>query len=90
MASVDKLNMEELHNLNTYIVDRIKDLRRIESTKASLDWGIGDTAYFKDKSRNVVSGVVLKVNPTRLKIRWNGMTWTVPYSLVFKSRGEVK
>lgn len=73
---IDKLAIEELLDLNTRIIRRIKHLQSLR-TRAHLDrFEIGDRVSFQSEGRPV-EGVVIRVNQKTLSVKTQNTYWRI-------------
>ncbi|MBI5243798.1 MAG: hypothetical protein HY922_08990 [Elusimicrobia bacterium] len=83
---IEKLNLEELLDLNKRIVRRIEYLHSLK-TRAHLDrFEVGDRVSFQSDGRTV-EGVVVRVNRKTLSVVTGDTHWRIPPRFLTKLPG---
>lgn len=76
IRSVD--NNQDMRDIIDAVNDQQKQIARMSSRKFS----VGDYVYFKNKQGEVISGPVIKVNPSTVKVQVGMVKWTVNAGLL--------
>lgn len=83
---IDKLNEEELIDLNNRIVARLRFLNQMRAHSQMLDFRIGDRVTFQPEGRAPLFGVITRYNKkTVTVITDSGQHWNVAPGLLRKS-----
>lgn len=83
---IDKLNEEELIDLNNRIVARLRFLNQMSAHSQMLDFRIGDRVTFQPEGRAPLFGVITRYNKkTVTVITDSGQHWNVAPGLLRKS-----
>jgi phosphomannomutase len=80
---IESMTLEELHSLNSRIVEEIryKNSLRQMTAKRNLEVGM-EVKINHDKVRHL-TGIVTKINPKKVVVKFNnGMTYNVAPSLI--------
>jgi len=85
---VDKLNREELLELNRRIIERLKYLSTREALEYSKKFNVGDEVEFKNKG-TVIRGTVTRINRKTLSVQTREGQWNIPPQFLKKvGKGE--
>ena len=91
---INQLSMDDLHLLNIFVVNCIRDACVHINRKHAWSMRVGDTVSFTGKRHNTLTGKVIKMNPTRAKVSVTILTnqgfemkrrdqiWNVPYTFL--------
>jgi hypothetical protein len=83
---IDKLNEEELVDLNHRIVERLRFLSQMRAHSQMLDFKIGDRVIFQPAGRPPVIGMLTRYNKkTVTVITDSGQHWNVAPGLLRKA-----
>jgi hypothetical protein len=83
---IDKLNEEELIDLNHRIVERLRFLSQMRAHSQMLDFRIGDRVTFQPEGRPPVVGMLTRYNKkTVTVITDSGQHWNVAPGLMRKA-----
>jgi hypothetical protein len=83
---IDKLNEEELIDLNNRIVARLRFLNQMRAHSQMLDFRIGDRVTFQPEGRAPLFGVITRYNKkTVTVITDSGQHWNVAPGLLRKA-----
>lgn len=83
---IDKLNEEELIDLNNRIVERLRFLNQMRAHSQMLDFKIGDRVTFQAEGRRLLVGILTRYNrKTVTVITDNGQHWNVSPGLLRKA-----
>ena len=88
MKEVGELGMDDLYEINKYIVSCIRHLRANEGFKIASQFRVGQTVSFKGRKRDgQLKGQIVKCNPTKAKVKvlrsyGQVQQWNVPYSFL--------
>ncbi|HEY5542078.1 MAG TPA: hypothetical protein VIM04_02310 [Candidatus Binatia bacterium] len=84
---IDKLNEEELIDLNNRIVARLRFLNQMRAHSQMLDFRIGDRVTFQPEGRPPVFGIITRYNKkTVTVITDSGQHWNVAPGLLRKAK----
>ena len=84
-----KINLiEDLRELQL-IQGFIKDRRRALGNRLKYELSVGDRVVIRS-SNQTDNGVITKINRTRAVVDMRGSSWTVPFSMITKTQGEIK
>jgi len=88
---IDKLNEEELIDLNNRIVARLRFLNQMRAHSQMLDFRIGDRVTFQPQGRAALFGIVTRYNKKSVTvITEGGEHWTVAPGLLRKATSTEK
>ena len=76
--TINKMDLEELHALNSAVVQRIKWLRSEEAARMKRRLCFGCEVQFEDNDGKVVTGYVLKTMRKYAQVEVGKQTWRVP------------
>ena len=80
---IDKLNENELIDLNNRIVARLRFLNQMRAHSQMLDFRIGDRVTFQPEGRPALFGIITRYNKkTVTVITDSGQHWNVAPSLL--------
>jgi hypothetical protein len=83
---IDKLNEEELIDLNNRIVARLRFLNQMRAHSQMLDFRIGDRVTFQPEGRPALFGIITRYNKkTVTVITDSGQHWNVTPGLLRKA-----
>ena len=83
---IDKLNEDELIDLNNRIVARLRFLNQMRAHSQMLDFRIGDRVTFQPEGRGPLFGVITRYNKkTVTVITDSGQHWNVAPGLLRKA-----
>ena len=83
---IDKLNEDELIDLNNRIVARLRFLNQMRAHSQMLDFRIGDRVTFQPEGRPALSGIITRYNKkTVTVITDSGQHWNVAPALLRKA-----
>jgi hypothetical protein len=83
---IDKLNENELIDLNNRIVARLRFLNQMRAHSQMLDFRIGDRVTFQPEGRPALFGMITRYNKkTVTVITDGGQHWNVAPSLLRKA-----
>ena len=74
---VDKLNREELLELNRRIVERLKHLSNRETLEISKKFRVEDMVEFRS-GKTMIRGVIIRINRKTLSVKTKEGQWNVP------------
>ena len=80
---IDKLNEDELINLNNRIVARLRFLNHMRAHSQMLDLRIGDRVTFQPEGRPPLVGIITRYNKKTVTVITNdGQHWNVAPGLL--------
>jgi hypothetical protein len=83
---IDKLNEDELIDLNNRIVARLRFLNQMRAHSQMLDFRIGDRVTFQPEGRPALLGIITRYNKkTVTVITDSGQHWNVAPGLLRKA-----
>lgn len=82
IAAARTLSLEELIELNQFVVSRIKEKRSHKSRAVKRRLFEGSEVSFENNDGQVVSGSVIKIMRKFAQVRVGSCTWRVPMSLL--------
>ena len=83
---IDRLNEEELIDLNNRIVARLRFLNQMRAHSQMLDFSIGDRVTFQPEGRPALFGMITRYNKkTVTVITEGGQHWNVAPGLLRKA-----
>ena len=83
---IDKLNEDELIDLNNRIVARLRFLNQMRAHSQMLDFRIGDRVTFQPEGRPALVGIITRYNKkTVTVITDSGQHWNVAPGLLRKA-----
>ena len=83
---IDKLNEDELIDLNNRIVARLRFLNQMRAHSQMLDFRIGDRVTFQPEGRPALFGIITRYNKkTVTVITDGGQHWNVAPGLLRKA-----
>ena len=83
---IDKLNENELIDLNNRIVARLRFLNQMRAHSQMLDFRIGDRVTFQPEGRPPLFGIITRYNrKTVTVVTDSGQHWNVAPSLLRKA-----
>lgn len=83
-------DIKTLKELNHIVVERIRELQRREGSDIKLSLIFGTKVKIKENTTRKgdrllgVVGKVIKLNPTKAQVDFDGKIWNVPYSMLEK------
>ena len=83
-AAITQLPLEDLLELNQFVVSRINHERAEKARKMKRQLFIGSCVQFEDGKGNTVKGSVSKVMRKYARVNSDGHTWRVPMNLLTK------
>lgn len=86
---INNMTIEDLIELNSRIVKRIKHLRDLQNIQLSLSLNVGDFVSFDGRSRGLMKGVITKINRKTAKVDVNGQIWNVSLTLLEKTKLKI-
>ena len=84
MEDVKLLNVEELQELNAFVVGRIRHERSDAARRMKRELFIGSRVQFEDGRGNTIQGSIAKIMRKFAKVNSNGDTWRVPIGVLQK------
>ena len=85
---IDKLNEDELIDLNHRIVARLRFLNQMRAHSQMLDFRIGDRVLFQPEGRPPLFGIITRYNKKTVTVITDaGQHWNVAPGLLLVSRG---
>jgi len=78
------LTLDELVELNAFVVGRIKHQRSIAGQRMKQQLSVGSTVSFMNNDNQLVEGNVIKIMRKYAQIHVNGSIWRVPLNLLTK------
>ena len=82
-SELSKLSVEELRNINTLVVDLIKQKRTIQSLEKKIGLRVGMKVRVNHPKLRGVELSINKINRTKATVSLNsGATYIVPISLI--------
>jgi hypothetical protein len=82
-SELSKLSVEELRNINTLVVDLIKQKRTIQSLEKKIGLRVGMKVKVNHPKLRGVELSINKINRTKATVSLNsGATYIVPISLI--------
>jgi len=86
---IDKLNEDELIDLNNRIVARLRFLHQMRAHSQMLDFRIGDRVTFQPEGRSPLFGIITRYNKkTVTVITDSGQHWNVAPGLMCKASSD--
>jgi hypothetical protein len=86
---IDKLNEDELIDLNNRIVARLRFLNQMRAHSQMLDFRIGDRVTFQPEGRPALFGIITRYNKkTVTVITDEGQQWNVGPGLLRKANAS--
>ena len=80
--TINKMNIDELLELNSFVVKRIKEERARQSRLVKLSLHEGAKVSFEDNNGHSRSGEVTKVMRKFARVRSGSDVWRVPMSML--------
>lgn len=87
--SIENLSFEELIELNSKIVKRLRELNKIEKHKELQRFEVGDSVYFINNGKTI-TGTVIRINQRTLSIKTAQGMWYVAPRAVKKILSQEK
>ena len=84
MQNAKMLTLDELRELNTFVVDRIKYERNLKAQSMKRTLFIGSKVSFEDNSGKLVEGKIIKVMRKYAKVDVGPVIWRVPITHLTK------
>ena len=78
------LTIDDMMELNTFLVGRIKAERSVQAKRMKRELTIGTVVKFEDGRGNTIQGVVAKVMRKYAKVNDHGSIWRVPIGVLQK------
>jgi len=86
MQNVKLLTLEELLELNEFLVGQIKHVRKQNNIRARSNFSVGDNVGFGDRGargkRSYKEGTLHAIKRTRAQVHVDGVLWTVPLNML--------
>jgi hypothetical protein len=86
MQNSKLLTLEELLELNEFLVGQIKHTRKQKNIKARSNFSVGDRVGFGERGsrgkRSYKEGSLHAIKRTRAQVRVQGVLWTVPLNML--------
>ncbi len=82
-AEIQKMNPEDLRQLNSYVVSLIKESRLDKAYDVKRKLRVGDNVKVNSPKVAGLKGVVTEINRTRCKVRFGSQSFNVPLSMVW-------
>jgi hypothetical protein len=77
-VDIDRLNEEELVDLNNRVVERLRFIRQARAHHAMLQFRIGELVHFEPDGRGQIEGVIVRYNKKSVTvITPDGQQWRV-------------
>ena len=83
-AAITQLPLDEMLELNKFLVEHIKHKRNIASQKMKRQLFVGTKVSFEDNSGKTVQGKIIKVMRKFAKVDVAHCTWRVPLNRLTK------
>ena len=81
-AEIQKMNSEDLRQLNSYVVSLIKESRMDRAYDVKRKLRVGDNVKVDSPKVYGLTGSVLEIKRTRCKVKFGYQTFNVPLSMV--------
>ena len=86
---IDRLEYEELVDLNNRIVERLKVLDQLQAHAQMLEFSIGEKVMFEPNGREPLTGIISKYNrKTVTVITEDGQTWRISPQFLRKATSQ--
>ena len=86
MQNVKLLTLEELLELNEFLVGQIKHVRKQNNIRARSNFSVGDDVGFGVRGargkRSYKEGTLHAIKRTRAQVKVDGVLWTVPLNML--------
>jgi hypothetical protein len=82
MTDIKMLNLDEMLELNTFLVSQIKHERALNAQRMKRQLCIGSRVQFSDGRGNTIEGSISKIMRKFAKVNSNGDTWRVPIGVL--------
>lgn len=84
-------DIAELKELYGIVFERYKEFDRRDCSDLKLSLGLGDKVKIKaenlkgkaDRLYGVI-GIIVKLNPSKAIVEFNGVKWNIPYTMLIK------
>ena len=87
LKEVNKLDVQDLSELNRFVVARHNQLRNMEALNSKMSFNVGDSVSWESRKQGMkVTGKIIKINRTKAVVKADngGVTWTVPFDMLKK------
>jgi len=86
---VNMTDVDCLQKIQDLAFSHKKDLRQRNANIVSASWMVNDDVQLLPELRNRkpygAKGKIVKINKVKMKVDFNGTTWTVPKSMLMKA-----
>ncbi len=82
-AEIEKMNIDDLRQLNSYVVSILKEHRAEKAYAVKNQLRVGDNVKVNSPKVAGLKGVVTEINRTRCKVRFGSQSFNVPLSMVW-------
>ena len=79
------LNCKATDEVNSIIEDinmALKSVRDTINGKKKFQFSVGNTVLVREKNGSKTEGTILKINRSKAKVKMNGTTYNVPFSIM--------
>jgi transcription antitermination factor NusG len=82
ISELSKMNIDELRQLNSYVVSMIKEYKTDLAYETKNRLRVGDNVKVDSPKTRGLMGSVIEINRTRCKVRFSNGTFNVPLSMI--------
>ncbi len=79
---IQKMNADDLRQLNSYVVSLIKESRMDKAYDVKRELRVGDSVKVNSPRVYGLTGSVTEINRTRCKVKFGNQSFNVPLSMV--------